>query len=140
MVSGLFSSGPSPRQIFVVSSEDYEIKKILEAMDTLAPKLGNRINKNKHGNSYALYTKAYWYPTNSSSIYGVSIVEWNLSFLPKSENDRKGKYFIDIYSNSRECDVCNLVGQAFLKNQISFSLLCTKPGLLTGYAKERCDI
>lgn len=140
MVSSLFSSGPSPRQIFVVSSEDYEINQILEALDTLAPKLGNKINKNEHANSYALYTKAYWYPMNSSSVYGVSIVEWSSSFLPKGENDRKGKYFIDIYSNSRKCDVCNLVGQAFLKNKITSSLLCKKQGLLTAYAKERCDI
>ena len=140
MISSLFGSGPSPRQIFVVSSEDYEINQILEAIDTLAPKLGNRINKNKHANIYALYTKAYWYPINSSSVYGVSIVEWNSSFLPKGENDRKGKYFIDIYSNSRKCNVCNLVGQTLLKNNISSSLLCTKQRLLTGYAKERCDI
>ena len=140
IVSSVFSGGPSPKQVLVVSSENFDIKSILDAIDSISPKLDSKLNKKQHPASFPMYEQAYWYPFNSSHVYGVSVIEWNSSYLPKDESDRKGKYFIDIYSNSRTCHICNLVGQALLRKEVSFSLLCNKQQVLTEYAKTRCDI
>lgn len=140
IVGSVFGGGPAPKQVLIVSSESSEINRILEAIDSIAPELGSKVNKKEHPASYPQYKQAYWYPVNSSGIYGVSIVEWDPSFLLEDEDDRKGKYFIDVYSNSRKCHVCNMVGQALLNKEISFSLLCNKKRELTEYAKKRCDI
>ncbi|MBL4774133.1 MAG: hypothetical protein JKX98_11265 [Alcanivoracaceae bacterium] len=85
LIGNPMGGGPNPKAVLVVSSKKYELSQILNSIDLIENTLDKRINKKletiKIGDSaiqrYSYYEAAYWYPKDSSDIYGVAIVKWD---------------------------------------------------------------
>ena len=135
-------NGPSPKLVLVVSSKEYKVEDILGVIDGMEAGLDPKINKKDalapHDFSY--YKHAYWYPSNGSNTYGIAIVEWDTSSWDNDDSRMGGSYFIDVYSEAKECKLCSSLKVNFQKSKIDFSSPCEQSKGLTKYEKIRCDI
>ncbi len=135
-------SGPSPKLVLVASSEEYKVEDILGAIDSMASDLDLKINKKSEStpHNFTYYKHAYWYPSNGSETYGIAIVEWDTSSWDNDDSRMGGSYFIDVYSEAKECKLCSSLKATFQRRKINFSSPCEKSTGLTKYEKIRCDI
>ena len=126
--------GPNPKAVLVVSSKKYELSQILNSIDLIENTLDKRINKKletiKIGDSaiqrYSYYEAAYWYPKDSSDIYGVAIVKWDTKGQGNGEDNKDNRYFIDVYAKEQKCTLCLEVESTLTSNGIEFFSECEK--------------
>ena len=136
-------SGPSPRAVLVISSDEYSLSKIVETIDSIGSPLGTRIDKSQEtieiGESsqprFSQFEIAYWYPSNGSEYYGVALVKW----IPGFE-DMSDRYFIDVYAADEACSLCGGVKLVLQNSGIKYLSACERPDISTEYEKFRCDI
>ena len=134
-------SGPSPNQILVVSAETYQSKIIVQTISNAKLGLDKSIDKTKEvievgGNihpRYPHYEIAYWYPFNESKLYGVAIVKW------VRESRLSHKYYIDIYTEDKNCGLCKGVMSALKEAEIEYYSACEENSSKSDYEEARCE-
>jgi len=134
--------GPSPGVVLIVSSFDYEVGTVLDAIEEIKGSLGSRIDKKapSSGNNFYYYKHAYWYPYSGSDTFGIAVVEWDTTTWEKDDHEMGGSYFIDVYSDNENCVLCAQLKSALLRSNIEFKSPCESPDKLTKYEHIRCDI
>jgi hypothetical protein len=134
-------SGPTPRAVLVISSDEYTIERILEALDAVPGALGARVDKSKETISvgdrtlqrFPMYQEAYWYPFRRSEYYGIGIVKW----VPGGE-ETDDRYFIDVYADDDGCSLCGAVKDTFDQRGVKYFSACEHPDRSTKFERIRC--
>lgn len=128
--------------VLVVKSNEYEVNKLLAIIDRIDGELGPRKNKKEAAevDRFFYYKHAYWYPSNGSDIYGIALVEWDTTTWKDDDQKMGGSYFIDVYSEGKECPLCEKLKMSFLQNQVKFKSPCETQANLTEYERIRCKI
>ncbi|RDL45038.1 hypothetical protein DN730_05315 [Marinomonas piezotolerans] len=134
--------GPSPKLVLVVPSNEYEVKSVLDAIDKIDSTLGPRENRKdaSEGDRFFYYKHAYWYPSSGSDTYGIALIEWNTTTWENDKQQMGGSYFIDVYSEKKECSLCDQLKVALSQSQVKFKSPCETQTNLTEYERIRCDI
>ncbi|WP_144062464.1 hypothetical protein [Simiduia agarivorans] len=134
--------GPSPNLVLVVSSNEYEVTNVIDAIDNIGSTLGPRQNRKDptEGDRFFYYKHAYWYPSNGSDTYGIALVEWDTTTWENDKQQMGGRYFIDVYSEEKECSLCDQLRAALFQAQVKFKSPCEIQSDLTEYERIRCDI
>ncbi|MFC3853994.1 hypothetical protein ACFOSD_14540 [Salinispirillum marinum] len=135
-------SGPSPKLVLVVPSDEYEVSSLLDAIDKIDDTLDPRVNKKAASGEgrFFYYKHAYWYPSSGSDTYGIALVEWDTTTWENDDQKMGGSYFIDVYSENKECSLCTQLKEALLQGQVKFKSPCESQTNLTEYERIRCDI
>jgi len=134
--------GPSPKLVLVVPSDKYEVSSVLDAIDNIDSTLDPRENRKdaSEGDRFFYYKYAYWYPSSGSDTYGIAIVEWDTTTWENDKQQMGGSYFIDVYSEKKECFLCDQLKAALSQAQVKFKSPCERQSNLTEYERIRCDI
>jgi hypothetical protein len=127
-------SGPSPKAMFVISSSEYDLARVLEALDAV-PDLGRRVDKKPE---FDYYESAYWYSDKGSQIYGVGLVKWPEDLEGDGTSEMKDRYFVDVYATDGACALCKSVKASLTAHHISFFSACENPKKSTAFERIRC--
>lgn len=130
------SGAPGPDAVLVVSSRDYSAMQILEALDTLKPTLGKRINKKS---DFPYFDVAYWYPYKGSSHNGVAVAKWPDDLSGDDVEEMKHRYFVEVYTEKDTCLLCKTVKETLASHKISFFSACDHFWESNSYERLRCD-
>jgi hypothetical protein len=128
------SSGPSPRAVLVIPSNQYDLPQVLEALDAV-PGLGARVDKKPE---FQIYETAYWYPRGGSDTYGVAVVRWASDLKGDGSEDMTNRYFVDVYAKEEACPLCASVKATLKGRNIKFVAACENPKKSTAYERIRC--
>ena len=134
LVGCMPQSGPSPKAMFVISSNDYALLRVLEALDAV-PALDDRVDKKPDFN---YYESAYWYSHKASQIYGVGVVKWPADLKGDGTEEMKGRYFVDVYAKDDACSLCSSVKASLITHKVSFFSACDNPRKSTAFERIRC--
>ena len=143
LLSDILDSGEPAADLFlVISSKNFAIEDILKTVDGIEEGLIPKKNKKEETPTYkhSRYKHAYWYSYRGSDTYGIALIEWDDSSWDHDDFEMGGKYFIDVYSDTKECKLCKAIKVALQQNKFEFSSPCEKGDNLTKYEKIRCKI